>query len=209
MAKGKSARAVYGIAENDFGGNYGGYFVSTGVSGIGVQGIAAGSNGTAISALSQGSGTDNYGVWAKSNSGTGIHSEGAVYGVWGSGSSTGYDFYAGGPGINYGAESSVRWKSNIVPIDNALSKVLNLRGIYFNWKKEKGGEHDMGMVAEEVGKVLPEIVEYESDGSGYTTGMDYSKLTPVLVEAIKEQQKQIEELKAEVRKLKLEQADID
>jgi hypothetical protein len=100
------------------------------------------------------------------------------------GAGTSYDFYAGGPGTNYGSPSSIRWKTDITPIDSALNKVLNLRGVYFKWDQEHGGEHDMGMIAEEVGQVLPEVVEYEEDGM-YTTGMDYSKLTPLLVEAVK------------------------
>ena len=135
-----------------------------------------------------------------SNENTGVFAEGYQVGVFARGggpeytlfpsdagvigSGAHYDFYAGGPGTNYGAASSIRWKTDITPIDNALDKILNLRGVYFNWDQEHGGEHDMGMIAEEVGQVLPEIVEYEKDGI-YTTGMDYSKLTPLLVEAVK------------------------
>jgi len=61
---------------------------------------------------------------------------------------------------------------------------MMLRGVYFNWDAEHGGGHDVGMVAEEVGKVLPEIVQYEENGID-ATGMDYSKLTPLLVESVK------------------------
>jgi len=113
---------------------------------------------------------------------------------------TSYDFYAGGPGTNYGSPSSIRWKTDIIPIDNPLKKVLNLRGVYFNWDQEHGGEHDMGMIAEEVGRVLPEIVEYEEDGI-YTTGMDYSKLTPLLVEAVKALKEENDALKQRLETL--------
>ncbi|UCG58895.1 MAG: hypothetical protein JSU70_05150, partial [Phycisphaerales bacterium] len=53
------------------------------------------------------------------------------------------------------------------------------------WDEEHGGQHAVGMIAEEVGAVLPEIVSYEENGVD-ATGMDYSKLTPLLVEAVKE-----------------------
>jgi hypothetical protein len=98
---------------------------------------------------------------------------------------TGFDFYAGGPGINYGAASSIRWKSKVQAIDQPLDKLSRLRGVYFDWDAEHGGHHDIGMIAEEVGKVLPEIVNYEANGVD-AHGMDYSKLTPLLVEALKE-----------------------
>jgi hypothetical protein len=87
--------------------------------------------------------------------------------------------------------------------------------VYFNWDFEHGGGHDVGMIAEEVGEVLPEIVKYE-ENEVYATGMDYSKLTPLLVEAVKQLKQQgdklrqqhadkvseIEYLQSEVRQLK-------
>ena len=78
---------------------------------------------------------------------------------------------------------------------------MSLRGVYFDWDEKHGGKHDMGFIAEEIGKVIPEIVSYEPDGV-YATGVDYGAITPMLVQAIKEQQRQIEDLKAQIRKLK-------
>ena len=83
-----------------------------------------------------------------------------------------------------------------------------MRGVYFNWDAEHGGHHDVGMVAEEVGEVLPEIVAYE-EGSPYATGMDYSKLTPLLVEAVKEQQIQIQDLSDANKLLKAQLAQVE
>ena len=111
-----------------------------------------------------------------------------------------YDFYATGPGTNYGSSSSIRWKNNIQIIDNALDMVQDLRGVYFDWDEEHGGQHDIGMIAEEVGQVLPEIVGYEENGID-ASGMDYSKLTPLLVEAIKELKEQNDELQARIKAL--------
>jgi hypothetical protein len=95
--------------------------------------------------------------------------------------------------------SSKRWKENISPIENALGKVLALRGVYFDWKKSK--DHDLGMIAEEVGKVVPEVVDFEENGID-AQGLDYARLTALLVEAVKEQQKEIESLREEVNALK-------
>ncbi len=111
-------------------------------------------------------------------------SSGTNYGVYGqSNSRDGYDFYAGGAGVNYGASSSRRWKSNVEPIARPLQKLAQLQGVYFDWDDQHGGHHDVGMIAEEVGKVLPEIVSFEENGID-ASGMDYSKLTPLLVEAL-------------------------
>jgi len=87
--------------------------------------------------------------------------------------------------------SSAKWKENITPIDNALEKVGKLQGVYYDWKQEQGGKHDIGFIAEDVGKVVPELVNWEDDGKG-ASGMDYARVNALLVEAIKEQQKQIE-----------------
>ena len=114
-------------------------------------------------------------------------------GVVGWGGAGSYDFYAKGPGEDYGSSSSIRWKRNIVKIDNPLNKLNEIRGVYFDWDEEHGGQRDVGCIAEEVGKVLPEIVVYEKNGTD-ATGMDYSKLTPLLIEAIKTLEKRIEEL---------------
>jgi|GEM_PF-1589310 len=95
--------------------------------------------------------------------------------------------------------SSRRWKENIVPIDDPLLKVQQLQGVYFDWKAD--GKHDLGFIAEDVGQVLPEVVAYEENGVD-AKSVDYARITALLVEAMKEQQKQIEELKKEIEKLK-------
>jgi Chaperone of endosialidase len=89
--------------------------------------------------------------------------------------------------------SSRRWKTNIRPLDGALDKVQRLRGVYFDWKGT--GKHDLGLVAEEVASVLPEVVAYEKDGQD-AKSVDYGRLTALLVEAVKEQQSQISEPKS-------------
>jgi hypothetical protein len=98
-------------------------------------------------------------------------------------------------------DSDERLKKNIVTIPNALSKVLHLRGVNYEWKdpnsSEKGAK--MGFIAQEAEKVIPEVV---SSNEGGTYSMQYAPVTAVLVEAVKEQQKQIESLKAELAAIK-------
>jgi hypothetical protein len=176
--------------------------------------VSSGVTGSTLNILNTKSDASSYGikvsskyagVYSESSGDTGLFGYGLYgkslnhFGVIGWGEDA--DFYAAGPGANYDASSSIRWKKDIQPISSALEKVTNLRGVYFNWDDEHGGQHDVGMIAEEVGKYVPEIVTYE-EGGVYATGMDYGKLTPILVEAIKEQQKQIEELQKTVCKLK-------
>jgi hypothetical protein len=86
--------------------------------------------------------------------------------------------------------SSRRWKTNVRPIENAMEKVEKLRGVRFHWKQE--GKGDIGMIAEEVGEVIPEVVGYEENGVD-AVSLDYARLVALLVEAIKEQERQIRE----------------
>jgi hypothetical protein len=99
--------------------------------------------------------------------------------------------------------SSARWKTNIQPIDNPLDKVEHLRGVAFDWKAN--GKHDIGLVAEEVAMVVPEVVGFERNGKAQS--VDYGRLTALLLEAIKEQQAQIRELKGEIEKLSRQTSD--
>ena len=97
--------------------------------------------------------------------------------------------------------SDKRLKENIKPLDNALNKVMQINGVEFDWKKltekEKETIHgnkgrDVGVIAQEIEKVLPEVVTQRDNGY---KAVKYEKIVPLLIEAIKEQQKQIEELK--------------
>ena len=85
-------------------------------------------------------------------------------------------------------------KDNITPIDSGLDKVMALQGVTYDWKSD--GTADIGFIAQEVEKVVPQAVYGKSDGE---YGLDYGSLTSVLVEAVKEQQAQIEDLKAELK----------
>lgn len=105
-----------------------------------------------------------------------------------------------GPAIADGwvTYSSRKWKTDIQPLDGALDKVGRLQGVTFSWKSS--GKHDIGLIAEEVASVVPELVAFD-DASKDAKGIDYSRLTALLVEAIKEQQTEISELKGRIENL--------
>jgi hypothetical protein len=102
--------------------------------------------------------------------------------------------------------SDARFKTNITPVENALQKVVQLRGVNFDWNKEAfpdrmfSDQKAIGFIAQEVEKVLPEVVQTEKTVEGYKA-VQYDKVVALLVEAIKEQQKQIDNLKSQVKKL--------
>ena len=91
----------------------------------------------------------------------------------------------------YATYSSARYKENIKPIAEALVKLMRIQGVKFSWKNS--GKEDLGFVAEEVGEVVPEIVQYEQNGVD-AESMEYSKVTPILVEAVKEISTQVNAL---------------
>jgi hypothetical protein len=91
--------------------------------------------------------------------------------------------------------SSRRWKTEINTLENCLSLVHQLRGVSYAWKAN--GKKDIGFIAEEVGLVIPEVVTYEKNNVD-AQSLDYSRLVPILVEAVKEQQRLIESQQEEL-----------
>tara|TARA_R100000455_G_C6247798_1_gene105126 strand:- start:520 stop:960 length:441 start_codon:yes stop_codon:yes gene_type:complete len=102
--------------------------------------------------------------------------------------------------------SDLKLKDDVITIESALDKVLSLRGVEYTWNKgSRVGKRDLGVIAQETEKVVPQIVHDHSmplldkedpdNGELYKT-VDYEKLTALLIEAVKEQQAQIDELKA-------------
>ena len=94
--------------------------------------------------------------------------------------------------------SSRRWKTNIQTLQGALGKVGQLRGVSYDLKAN--GRHEVGVIAEEVGVVVPEVVTWDEDGKD-AQSVDYGRLTALLIEATKEQQalihKQQEQIKVQ------------
>lgn len=86
------------------------------------------------------------------------------------------------------AHSDERLKDNIVTIQNALDKVKQLRGVSYT----KDGKNSIGVIAQEIIKIVPEVVQGDGEDNFYS--VTYGNLVALLIEAIKEQQKQIDEL---------------
>ncbi len=79
--------------------------------------------------------------------------------------------------------SDARFKADIKEIDDALGKIMKLHGVYYRWKIGKDKRRQIGFIAQDVQEVVPELVS--STPEGYLT-IDYSKFTPLLVDAIHE-----------------------
>ena len=92
--------------------------------------------------------------------------------------------------------SDRKLKTNIKDIKYGLKDVLKLRGVDFDWKEKRDGVHDIGVIAQEVKKVIPEVVQEVEDLVEDTyLSVDYAKLVPVLIEAIKELKEEIDGLR--------------
>ena len=119
---------------------------------------------------------------------------------------------------NLAGASDIRFKKNIEIIPNAIEKIKTINGYTFDWDSEnedynyseKEGK-DAGIIAQEIQKVLPEIVQIatvDRDEEGKSTSgknylsVDYKKIIPLLIQGIKEQETSIQELKAEIEILK-------
>ncbi len=209
--------ALYG--QHDVTDNYG-----VGVYGKGgYKGVSALNNSTTgydygVYSIANGSGSGNrYGVYASASGGT------TNYGIYAyaSGGTAYAGFFSGN--LTYTGSltlySDENLKTNIKTLDNSLNKLLTLRGVTYSWKKENllqvksasnGKEQEakskynfpegeqVGVIAQEVEKVFPDLVFTDADG---IKSVDYLKLTPVMIEAIKEQQKLIEALTKRIERL--------
>ncbi len=100
--------------------------------------------------------------------------------------------------------SDFRWKKNILPLNNMLSGIQQLIPVSFEWRRDEypginfDGGTQIGLVAQDVEKVFPELVK--TDDNGYKA-VSYEKISVLLLAAVKEQQQQIDELKAMVEKM--------
>jgi hypothetical protein len=102
---------------------------------------------------------------------------------------------AGGDVIAF-ATSDERLKDNIKPIENPLEVISQISGNTFDWNSEKQNIYngkDYGVIAQEIQKVMPELVDTRDNGY---LAVKYDKIVPLLIESIKELKKEIEELKS-------------
>ena len=93
------------------------------------------------------------------------------------------------------AYSDERVKTNISTIENALDKILSMRGVTYERTDGDDRSQKVGVIAQEIQKILPQVVHEQDNGM---LGVSYGNIVGVLIEAIKEQQKEIEVLKAKL-----------
>ena len=94
--------------------------------------------------------------------------------------------------------SDSRLKTNIKPIESPLEKIMKLQGVSYNWKQTPSTDNQIGFIAQDVEKVFPEVIVKDKDGN---YSMALQNLTAPIVEAIKEQQEMIDDLKSTVKDL--------
>lgn len=114
-----------------------------------------------------------------------------------------YKLYVSGKlrtnGIN--ETSDIRFKENIIPINNPLDKILKISGVTYEWRRDEYPEMNFtsqrqyGIIAQDLQVVIPELVD--TDSSGYES-IQYTHLIPILVESIKEMEAQILKDKADI-----------
>jgi hypothetical protein len=111
------------------------------------------------------------------------------------------EIVAGGTTLadSWTTRSSRQFKTNIQPIHDALEKVEELQGVSYNRKAD--GKREIGVVAEDVDHVVPEVVSHDARTHD-AQGVDYSRLTALLIEAVKSQQAEIQSQQAEIQQLK-------
>lgn len=103
------------------------------------------------------------------------------------------------------ANSDLRLKENISPLEGSLDKILATEGLSYNYKAESAENVHYGVIAQEIEKLFPHMVK--EDARGYKS-VNYTELIPVLIEAIKEQQKLIETLMADLSNEKATKEDM-
>jgi hypothetical protein len=99
--------------------------------------------------------------------------------------------YLGYSGTSWTGNSDIRLKNIINPITDAISKLSELNPIIFSWKSDETNKENLGLVAQDVEKVFPQVIDINSEGM---LGIRYSELTPVLVKAIQELTARVQEL---------------
>jgi len=147
--------------------------------------------------------SQNYGRWIY------YHSLGNnCMGIASSATSSAYRLYVSGAiyaTSNIVAYSDGRKKENIETIDGALDKILQMRGVSYNRIYEEHikdswtGEKEIGLIAQEVIDILPEVVTYAEDVDEY--GINYGNIAGLLIEGIKDQQKLINSQQEKIDKL--------
>jgi hypothetical protein len=96
--------------------------------------------------------------------------------------------------------SDARLKTNIQPLNYGLKEVLQMRPVRYNWKSDPTANAKIGLIAQEVQQLIPEVVV--GDAKKEMLGMNYAELVPVLINAVKELDQKIEKIEKEIKRIK-------
>ncbi len=107
---------------------------------------------------------------------------------------------ASGTSVAFNTTSDERLKKNIVDASSQLNVIKDVKVREFDWKQNN--HHEVGMIAQELHKVIPNVVIEGSDEHKMNWGVDYGKLTPYLIKAVQELSETVDELKTEIQTLK-------
>ena len=107
-------------------------------------------------------------------------------------------------GTTYNTTSDLRLKTDIKPIKNATSKLLEMNPVEHKWKADPEDDAVHGFIAQEMKEIIPEAVYGEPDGDEMMS-MDYGRITPVIVAALQNALKEIDELKTRISELESKQ----
>ncbi len=177
---------------------------------IGVMGLAVAPACKSIVAQGAASQTANLQEWQDSTGAAlSVVDKNGNFGIGTSTPTVRLDVAGDAHATDFVATSDMRFKEEVTPIDGALNKVLRLQGVYFKWnqqyrsvlKRANTKGRQVGVIAQQVREVLPEVVsEWGEGGEGYL-GVDCSRLVAVTIEAMKEQQNQIQRLRERISML--------
>jgi hypothetical protein len=199
-----TATNVGGLVANSYS-TYGGSATTTGRGGY--YGLLLGNSSANLNLMSDGT---NGGIYREST-GTWAYYYFAAnnsLGIMNSTTSASYALYVTGSiyaTANVTAYSDRRAKKNIVTIDNALDKTNQLRGVYYEAIEEQvhdtahHGKRLMGVIAQEVLEVVPEVVTYDKENDKY--GVSYANMVGLLIEAVKELSDKVTEQEARIARL--------
>ena len=103
-------------------------------------------------------------------------------------------------GTTYNTTSDIRLKTDINPISDATDKLMNMNPVTHKWKEDPDGDTVHGFIAQEMQKISPESVHGEPDGE-IMMGMDYGRITPIIVAALQDAIEEINTLKQRISEL--------
>jgi hypothetical protein len=194
---------VYGTSQNGIG------VYATSTNGIALRAQSS-NNSDAIQGLSSSNGSGGY-FANTSGAGNGIYVSASGYGMAVHGVNTasiGWAGYFQGNVYSSGSyqSSDARLKKDIKDGQYGLGEILKLRPVTFKWKADDDGKVQLGLIAQEVSKLVPEVVH--TDSSSGMLSVNYVALLPVMVKAVQEQQKLIQKQDARIAALEREHSPI-